>query len=41
MTTDATVGPLTTADTPIHITRRAARWDFSPATLATPHRKLN
>ena len=29
-----TEGPLTTADTRIHITRRTARWDHRPATTA-------
>ena len=34
MTADAAGMPLTTADTRIHITRRTARWDDRPATVA-------
>jgi uncharacterized protein (DUF2236 family) len=34
MSTEAARVPLTTADTPIHITHRTARWDDRPATLS-------
>lgn len=34
MTADAARAPLTTADTRIHISRRTARWDDRPATVA-------
>jgi hypothetical protein len=34
MSAEAARVPLTTADTRIHITRRTARWDERPATVA-------
>jgi hypothetical protein len=34
MSTEAARAPLSSADTRIHITRRSARWDDRPATVA-------
>jgi hypothetical protein len=34
MSAEAARAPLTTADTRIHITRRTARWDERPASVA-------